>query len=439
MPLSLRAPLSPAGFARPPRRVVLASLPYGDILQVPNRGTRRFVPPVGLLGLQALCAELAEVHVLDGALFPSPQALRAAIEALEPELVGLSTYDGTYPFAAELVRQLDIPCIAGGPFATALPDRALRDFDLVARNEGEHTLRELLEGRPLDTIQGLSWRSPGGPAHNPDRPLIPELDALPLPDWASVPLHRYRQVQLDDGPSPVGLLLTARGCGHGCDYCCDALMYRGRVRFRSSEHVIAEIERMRTSHGVRFLEIADDIFTLRLDRKAALLRYLEDEGLRFSCNARPDRVDPAKLEALARAGCTSIFFGVEVATPRAMADLGRSCDLDAAEQAVAQARAQGLRVVCGFMLGTPREREDDIRATIALAQRLAPDKAIFNIVRPHPGSALTERALREGILEPYEADRTRYPGAPWGLPTMSLELSRERLQALEAEAYRLTR
>src|SRR5262245_13586169 len=59
--------------------------------------------------------------------------------------------------------------------------KASAAVDFVAREEFDFTIREVAEGRPLDSIDGLSYRNPSGiVVHNADRALLEDMDQLPF-------------------------------------------------------------------------------------------------------------------------------------------------------------------------------------------------------------------------------------------------------------------
>src|SRR5690349_18352478 len=54
-------------------------------------------------------------------------------------------------------------------------------IDFVARNEFDFTIKEVAEGRHLDTIDGLSFRDHnGGLQHNRERAILENMDELPF-------------------------------------------------------------------------------------------------------------------------------------------------------------------------------------------------------------------------------------------------------------------
>src|ERR1700744_1398426 len=54
-------------------------------------------------------------------------------------------------------------------------------IDFVARNEFDFTVKEVADDHEWAGIQGLSWRNKQGViVHNPDRPMMENMDALPF-------------------------------------------------------------------------------------------------------------------------------------------------------------------------------------------------------------------------------------------------------------------
>src|SRR6202012_1568462 len=53
--------------------------------------------------------------------------------------------------------------------------------DFVARNEFDFSLKEVADDHAWSSIQGLSYRnSEGVVVHNPDRPILENMDSLPF-------------------------------------------------------------------------------------------------------------------------------------------------------------------------------------------------------------------------------------------------------------------
>ena len=64
------------------------------------------------------------------------------------------------------------------------PDQSLaasKDIDFVAREEYDFTILEIAQGRPLQEVDGITWRAPDGSfVRNKDRAIIEDMDVLPM-------------------------------------------------------------------------------------------------------------------------------------------------------------------------------------------------------------------------------------------------------------------
>ncbi len=155
------------------------------------------------------------------------------------DMIGISSITSTAPRAFHLAKRfqsMGIPVVMGGPHPTFLPEESLQYADYVVRGEGEETLIELLErlgsGIPLDDIRGLSFRKGNAFVHNPDRPLVQDLDAAPIPDFTVV--HNW-------GKRTYLPIATSRGCPFDCKFCSVIPMFGRAYRFKSLDRVMEEI------------------------------------------------------------------------------------------------------------------------------------------------------------------------------------------------------
>ncbi|MDI6606692.1 MAG: cobalamin B12-binding domain-containing protein, partial [Candidatus Omnitrophota bacterium] len=96
------------------------------------------------------------------------------------------SWDRQYEEICRLLCRMpkEIPLVVGGYKATEKTDELLKScpaIDIVVRGEGEETIQDILNGLPLETIAGISYREGGRIIHNPNRP-FPDVNALHAPD-----------------------------------------------------------------------------------------------------------------------------------------------------------------------------------------------------------------------------------------------------------------
>ncbi len=390
------------------RRVLLIDPPYlGDNIHWWDR-VGSHMPGLGLPTMAAWLERRGhQVQIIDGhaeglsLARPEPALTRMG----RPDWIGITAMTPVVPQALSLARSCrllfpDTPIVVGGAHATVLPDDLLAhsELDCAVRGEGEQTLTELVEGVPFAEIQGLSWRRGGQVVHNPDRPLLEDLDQLPSPAWQRLPMGRYRPGLGTYRQLPAMSLMTGRGCPNRCTYCFN--IFGRRVRRQSPGRVVQEIHLLRRDYGVRQIQFYDDTFTLQrswLDEFCGrLVRELPDVS--WTCYGRVDRVDAPSLDRMAKAGCHQICFGVESGDPAVLSTIDKRIGPDQVRRAVRLARQAGIEPRGTFMFGNQGETPATMQRTLDLALELDLDVALFSVATAYPGTAFYRWAQAEGHL-----------------------------------------
>ena len=238
------------------------------------------------------------VAFYDGVFEPGATLEKLARLAARFPLVALGVVSPVTALATEVqiraIRKFapHTKIVLGGHHPTFYATQWLeRGVDVVVRHEGEATFPELVE-RLLDDrdpagVRGITWNRDGEIITEPDRDNVPDLNALPLPDWSPIDFGLY-----DLGLSPrghTGTVETARGCGHHCSFCVAAAMWRHQQRFKSVERVIAELQQLHDL-GVRQVMIADDNFGVHRRRDLEIFDYLAETDTTFWAFVRADTV-----------------------------------------------------------------------------------------------------------------------------------------------------
>lgn len=410
---------------------------------VSERAPFKSVVSSGLGYLAAAARDLAEVAIVDLVANHEPESrLLDYIERRDFHIVGWTAMTYQAKAAMRLGRAIrerfgDRLVVAGGVFASARPDEALLSggADAVVLREGEETLRDLIEalarGGDLGEVAGIRFLRDGAPAETAKR-ARPDVMRHPTPARDLMPDRGF----LKDDPTfgePSCELIAARGCPGACIFCETPHQFGTRVRSRTVESVIEEIRDVVMLHGVRCFAIDDDAFTADRAFALAFCDRVADLGLnlRFRVNTRVNLVDAELLAALRHAGCVKVTFGVESGDDGVLAALGKGFTVADVERAVALCREATLPAACLFIIGNPLETEATVRASMALAKRLAPAGGTdFQIMQPHPGTALGDRLhAKYGTLlsrdwDDYYSDNITF--VPHGFsPERFLELCRE--------------
>jgi radical SAM superfamily enzyme YgiQ (UPF0313 family) len=321
---------------------------------------------------------------------------------LQADLVGISTITSTAPRSyalAEEIRSSGIPVVLGGSHVTFLPEEGLEYADMVIRGEGEVPIMALaryFEGdHGLDQVPGLSWLEDGHTVHNPLPEIPVDLDSLPVPDLSLI----QGFVKNGSITSPVVPLQTTRGCPYGCNFCSVTGMFGRKLRKRSAENIISELESYRDSNALVFFY--DDNFTADRDHARDICRSIIDSGLRLQWSAQV-RLELARdsdlLDIMRRAGCRTVFIGFESVNQEALAESGKSQSAQEMIHAVKTIRRAGIDIHGMFIFGFDSDRQQDLESTLQFAIRMPITTAQFLLLTPFPGTGLLERLKREGRI-----------------------------------------
>ncbi|RJP28054.1 MAG: radical SAM protein [Candidatus Omnitrophota bacterium] len=382
--------------------------PYSHSISGVNKAT--IEPPVGLAYIAALLESRGyNCQIIDAQIMglSSHELLREI--RIQPDLIGISSSIVTYPAALDTAKVLKeafkgTPVIFGGPHPSSIPEKALQNdcVDAVAVGEAEATMLEIArrfkDGEHLFSgIEGVIYKNNGEVVTNSPRKLIEDLDALPFPAYHLLPgfkLYKSRARK-----SPVAPLLTNRGCPYQCTFCNKDIFQR-RIRSRSPENVIKEIDWLVNKFSVKQIDILDDNFNFDLNHAKQILDLIIDRDYSLAINMqngiRADNVDPQLLDKMKKAGVFKIGFGIETADPQVQRKIKKVLDLDKIIGITRQAQEKGIIVYANFIIGLVGDSQESMQRTIDYAVRLSPDIANFMIALPLPGTELYKEIEEKG-------------------------------------------
>ena len=363
-----------------------------------DRSRFRF-PPLGPAYVAAsLRAAGHGVRLLDCTFLTRERARTLALAA-GADVVGVYCMATMRDDALWFARQLRGRCellVAGGPLPTCAPEAFLADFDLVVRGEGEQTMVDVLAaqaaGTDLGAVPGaVAAAGDGAAAAGPPRPFAPTLDALPFPARDLLPNAAYISHGRRRYGYAVTTVMSSRGCPFACEFCSN-VVFGASYRERSPANVVDEVEEALALDYDR-IAFADDVFTLRRERVAAVCDEIERRGLHFAweCLARVDGIDRAIAERMRRAGCRTVFFGIESGSDEVLRLMRKGITAAQAREAVWAAHCAGLEVGAFFILCYPGETDETVLETLRFAGSLPLDYLGLSMPYPLPGTPLRER------------------------------------------------
>ncbi|MBS3148181.1 radical SAM protein [Candidatus Woesearchaeota archaeon] len=371
-------------------KICFVNTPLQDYAKT-KRKDYRTMAPLGL-GHVATAAKLLGHHVElidaeDRGL--SPEEIANYVEMRDFGIFGINLVSPTVPISKRILELVGKKngrrIIAGGPHATTAAQHALEELpeiDLVIRGEGEHAIVEFLEGRPYEKILGASYVRDGKIVHSPARPVIQDLDSLPFVDRDLLPEGDKASV------------MTTRGCPFACVYCSVQVISGKKIRTRSVENIVNELEEIRR-RGVNKIHFVDDNFIYSREKSMGLAREIKARnlGLDYRGLARADLVAKMGEDVMAEmhgSGLYQLTFGLESGNPRILQLIKKGITIEDSKRAIEVCKNVGIRTKGYFMIGFPTETEEEIYQTIEFAQKLGLDEPWFVITRAYPGTKLFE-------------------------------------------------
>ncbi|UWE04525.1 B12-binding domain-containing radical SAM protein [Laceyella sacchari] len=298
----------------------------------------------------------------------------------------------------------------GGHFPTYEHDKILTHvpgIDSVVRGEGEITVVELAEyvkdGNPLDDVKGITFRNCFGEiVVNPDRPLVEDLDTLPLPhrDTIGILLEKNRRISM----------LASRGCYARCSFCSIQTFFNWRPRrVRKVEQVVGEMLQLYKKYGVRKFKFVDDLFIdpskKSRDWILSFCEKIKEAGmndLNLWLQVRAVCVREDIFLALKEIGLKKIFLGLESGHADSLKRYQKDITPEQNVEAVRILKKVGIpEISIGMMPFEPEVSLEGIKENIEFLKKLGTFdiRDVTGKFKPYSGTPLTEKLLAEGRIK----------------------------------------
>nr|MDO8080992.1 radical SAM protein [Candidatus Freyarchaeota archaeon] len=373
-------------------KVLLVDVPYPF-----NEGP---TPPLGLCYIAGVLEkEGFEVQILDLLVSRfSVKKIADKMKEFKPDIAGAGPITINYPTALramKVCKKFGATTIMGGCHVSFYDKEALQEapyLDIVARGEGEYTLLDIVKGRDLKDVDGITYRENGEIIKNPPRTPIENLDELPFPAKHLIPLSKYRAYKTGCA------MMTGRGCPYNCTFCVGGKMVGRKPRFRDIKLCIDELEEIVFDYGFDLVNVVDDLLTFKLKRVFEFCDEIINRGIKvkWTAFARLDTVTKELLSKMKEAGCIFILYGVESGNQRILDLTKKKLTLEKIRKGVALSNEVGITTLSSFILGLPGETEETVRESLEFGKSLG-NWYGFHILTPYPGTEIREKAEELGL------------------------------------------
>jgi radical SAM superfamily enzyme YgiQ (UPF0313 family) len=351
-------------------------------------------------------------------------ALDVKIRDLQPDVVGISlrnldssaypqntSYIDDYKQLVDGVRErTSAPIVLGGAGFTVMPDTIMEYLgaDVGVVGEGEMAfpwvLEHLASGDPIRSTPGYECRPVNGGV------CVSPVTRIKHLDITGMPLRRRFDMGLYYERGGALNIQTKRGCYFECVFCSYPLIEGSKVRMRTAQAVVDEIQAVREECGVRHWFFVDNIFNMPIRHAKDICEEIASRQLdiEWSGYLNPQFIDAELCTLMARSGCKAIEFGTDSGSATMMTNLNKEFDADDLRHASALCHAHGLKFCHSLIFGGPGETRHTVTETIALMDELKPTAVIaMTGIRILPGTGMVDIALRDGQID--ADDNLLYP------------------------------
>jgi anaerobic magnesium-protoporphyrin IX monomethyl ester cyclase len=292
--------------------------------------------------------------------------------AKDTALIGISVCSEcqilTALLLAEKIKKRDKrPIVLGGPYVTHYASLFLNQhnfIDYAVIGDGEIPLLKLLHSiggeETLENVPSLCYRDKSQWVFNKIK--THDLENQTCADYDGLPLEIYRTYRNDKRLIiPYNL---SRGCTNNCKFCTRP-NFEGQWQLKSVKKAVAEISLLSKKYHTDSFLFTDANFNISIkyveDFCDALIA--ENLGLLWFANCQLRNMDRESINRMKKAGCKTIFWGIESGSEKILNRMDKALDLGQALNLLKASKEAGITNLLYLMIGYPYEEVEDLRKT----------------------------------------------------------------------------
>lgn len=304
----------------------------------------------------------------------------------EADLVGISvrTMFAKRAYAiSETYQKRGVKTVLGGIHPSMCPEEALQYCDSVVIGEAEDVWHTLLQ----DAADGRLKR-----LYKADK--FADLQASPIPVRSSLSKERYFS----------DIVQTTKGCPFHCEFCSVHAFDGQKIRNKTLEQVIREIQDINSSRArykkKNAIFFADDNIIANKQFARELFVALKPHNINWMCQASINISQEDELLKLMReSGCGAIFIGFESLSKENLTSMHKGINQRYNYlEAIKKIHAHGMLVHSSFIVGYDFDSHAALDELIDFIQKSNLLMPLINVLTPFPGTELFKRFEEEGRI-----------------------------------------
>jgi magnesium-protoporphyrin IX monomethyl ester (oxidative) cyclase len=390
--------------------------------------------PMGLLSLASvLHSNEIEVKIFDCALYSEKNKDYNIIDIVNefgPDIIGIGcTFSGAFPHLKIIASQIkshfsNIPIVIGGMHATIFSEIILKKYtyiDYIVIGEGENTFLELVkcirDKKSLpSSLNGIAFRDKNNITLIPKKTYEENLDSLPFTNYDLIDVNSY-EIDTSNWYSPKNLkistpytIISSRSCPIKCNFCSMHLIHGPKIRYRSANNVLDEIEQLNYKYNANYFHFMDDNLTFNKQRILDICNGIKKRNLNIQFDTPNgisiNKLDEEVISAMVDAGLVYTALGIESGSEyirNKIMKKGLSNDKIYKTIDICS-KYKTLFIKGFFIIGVPQETKETLEETFQMIKNLPLDKLCVCMCSPYPGTDLFNYCISNNLLPHNEED-----------------------------------
>ncbi len=349
-----------------------------------QHGSKTLTPPLGLLTVAALLPREWQLRLVDenAQIVTEDDWNWAEVVLLSAMIVQKDRLHALIRQAKERGKTVAV----GGPYPTIVSEEILAEgADVVVKGEIENLVHPFLEAIQTGKT-GLV------------------LESSKKPDLVTSPIPRFDLLHL---PNYVALCIqTTRGCPFDCEFCDVVSLFGRKVRHKTTEQVLAELEAVYRLGWRQEMFVSDDNFVGDQSYARDLLNQMipwmksHAEPYEFWTQASVNLGHaPELIDLMTESNFSNVFIGIESPDEDVLKFTRKYHNVKhALVDSINTITRNGLTVIGSFILGFDNEGPGAGERIAAFVEATNIPQVMLNLLMPLPHTRLWKRLQQEGRL-----------------------------------------